>query len=210
MTNISAQLEDLLELLYMRQMEDYDHPISAKDEALLPELRQLGIIEDDAEHKLTKTGMLHAELAVRRHRLSERLIHDVLNVHGKQIDSSACEFEHSLHHGLDERICTLLGHPKTCPHGRPIPRGKCCRAQQKSSTPAVVALATMKKDESGVIAYLSSRQMETVQKLLALGVLPGSTISVMQTYPSIVFQVGHTQVAIDNTLASDIFVRRME
>lgn len=209
MTNLSAPMEDLLEVLYMQQVEGNDSPHIA-DEELVSELLLRGLIEKGNERKLTATGLHLAELAVRRHRLSERLVHDILNVHGKQVDSSACEFEHSLHHGLDERICTLLGHPKTCPHGRPIPRGKCCRARQNSATAAIVALATMKKDESGIIAYLSSRQIDTVQKLLALGILPGSPISVMQTFPSVVFQVGNTQVAVDEALASDIFIRRME
>lgn len=210
MTKFSDPIEDLLEVLYMRQVEGNDNLLAQEEQVLLAEVLKLGLIENGAEHKLTTTGMKEAEMAVRRHRLSERLMSDVLNVHGKQVDSSACEFEHSLHHGLDERICTLLGHPKTCPHGRPIPRGKCCRAKQNTATAAVVSLSTMKKDESGVVAYLSSRQTETVQKLLSLGVLPGSPISVMQTFPSIVFQVGHTQVAVDNALASDIYVRRME
>ena len=157
---------------------------------------------------MTHDGKHQAEYAVRRHRLAERLLHDVMAVHGKQVDEAACEFEHSLHHGVDEHICILLGHPKTCPHGRPIPPGRCCREQKGSASPAIAQLAEMKEGEHGAIAYLSSSQAEIVQKLMALGALPGSQVWVIQTFPSYVFQVGQTQIAVDKTLASDIYVRR--
>jgi DtxR family Mn-dependent transcriptional regulator len=68
----------------------------------------------------------------------------------------------------------------------------------------------MKNGERGAIAYLSSRQMDTLQKLMSLGVLPGSPIAIIQTFPSVVFQVGQTQVAVDADLAGDIYVRRTE
>lgn len=71
-------------------------------------------------------------------------------------------------------------------------------------------LVGMKGGEQGAIAYLTSRQTETVQKLMALGVLPGSAVQVIQTFPSVVFQVGQTQIAVDSSLAGDIYVRRAE
>ena len=210
MKSLSPPLEDLLEHLYMSQVESSEHALPQLEPALSAELLRLGYISQQADAPLTASGRQAAELAVRRHRLAERLVHDVFNVHGQQVDASACEFEHSLHHGLDEKICILLGHPKTCPHGRPIPRGKCCKAKKLTASSVITELAIMQSGEQGVIAYLSSRHIETVQKLMALGVLPGSVISIIQTYPSIVFQVGQTQVAVDAALAGDIYVRRTE
>ncbi|HEX2950503.1 MAG TPA: metal-dependent transcriptional regulator [Armatimonadota bacterium] len=211
MMQLTATAEDYLERLYMRDVEGDTTDIPAPDDRVLGELLRRNLLRhEQTSTTLTKEGSRIAEGVVRRHRLAERLIHDVLDVHGKQVDSAACEFEHSLHHGVDDRICTLLGHPKTCPHGHPIPPGKCCKEHKGATTPAVSALVDLKGGERGTIAYLSSRQTDTVQKLMALGVLPGSPVAVIQTYPSVVFQVGQTQVAVDQTLAEDIYIRRTE
>lgn len=210
MNRLSAYTEDYLECLYMREVEGtaIDLPTQEEDRVLGELLRHKYIQQKRDAVVLTKEGTRAAEMAVRRHRLAERLMHDVLDVHGRQVDAAACEFEHSLHDGVDERICILLGHPTSCPHGRPIPPGKCCREHRNAATPAIASLAIMKSGDHGQIAYLSSRQSETVQKLMALGVLPGSTITVVQTFPSVVFQVGQTQLAVDAALAGDIYVRR--
>jgi len=61
---------------------------------------------------------------IRARRLAERLIHDVL---GGEFEEGACEFEHMGSTKLIDSICTLLGHPKECPHGLPIPEGECCQ-----------------------------------------------------------------------------------
>jgi DtxR family Mn-dependent transcriptional regulator len=208
MTTLSPKAEDALERLYMRDVED-TAPSSPPDDHTVSELLRHGLIAAAEGHlALTKTGRHEAEQAVRRHRLAERLLADVIAVRGAQVNEAACEFEHSLHHGVDDYICTLLGHPTTCPHGRPIPPGRCCRERKDASKAAIVTLAAMKAGERGTIAYLSSAQPDVVQKLMALGVLPGSTVSVVQTFPSAVFQVGQTQIAVDHTLAADIYVRR--
>lgn len=204
----SAPAEDYLERLYMRDMEQEAEP-EAPEAAVLEELlRHHCVLRQDDHLTLTRDGKQQGAYAVRRHRLAERLLQDVMAVHGRQVDEAACEFEHSLHHGVDEHICTLLGHPTTCPHGRPIPPGRCCRERKGSSSPAIAQLADMKDGEHGAIAYLSSSQAEIVQKLMALGALPGSPLWVIQTFPSFVFQVGQTQIAVDKALASDIYVRR--
>ena len=66
----------------------------------------------------------------RAHRLAERLFTDVLSLRDEEaVESNACQFEHILSPELTDRICTFLGHPETCPHGSPIPRGKCCLAK---------------------------------------------------------------------------------
>ena len=211
MIHLSSETEDFLEQLYARQVEGETAPLPTPHDRVIGELLRLGFLHVEGKAlPLTKEGLRAAELAVRRHRLAERLMHDVLNVPGTQVDSAACEFEHSLHHGVDDRICTLLGHPKTCPHGRPIPPGKCCREKNTESQAAVLPLSSMKNGERGAIAYLSSRQMDTLRKLMALGVLPGSPIVIIQTFPSVVFQVSQTQVAVDADLAGDIYVRRTE
>jgi DtxR family Mn-dependent transcriptional regulator len=207
---LTPNAEDYLEHLYSRDVEGWDEAVPAPDDRVLGELVRHGLATlDGSSLALTPEGQEQARGAVRRHRLAERLVHDVMNVHGHQVDEAACEFEHSLHRGIDEHICTLLGHPKTCPHGRPIPPGRCCSAGKGVSEPVIVPLAEMRPGERGAIAYLSTTRQETMQKLMALGALPGAPVSVIQTFPSIVFQVGQTQIALDKPLAQDIYVRRI-
>ena len=207
--HLSPDAEDVLEHLYMREVEGETTPPAPPDDRTTGELlRHQFVAARGNALVLTPSGLGEAERAVRRHRLAERLLHDVIAIHDRQVDQAACEFEHSLHHGIDEHICTLLGHPTTCPHGRPIPPGRCCREHKGAATAAIVPLSEMKADERGAIAYLSAREPEAMQKLMALGVLPGAPVLLIQTFPSVVFQVGQTQVALDTSLARDIYVRR--
>ncbi len=74
----------------------------------------------DNEVALTKKGIANARLIIRRHRLAERLLNDVLDVKEDVMDSSACKFEHILDEEVTASICTLLGHPVTCPHGKAV------------------------------------------------------------------------------------------
>lgn len=209
MMHLSALAEDYLEQLY-GEAEEGDVAAALPDDAVAGELLRRGLVEHrDGRLRLTAEGRHEAERAVRRHRLAERLLHDVVNVHGRQVDQAACEFEHSLHHGIDEHVCTLLGHPKTCPHGRPIPPGRCCKARRGAADAAIVPLSEMKSGERGAIAYLAATQPETMQKLMALGALPGAPVTLIQTFPSVVFQVGQTQIALDKPLAQDIYIRRV-
>jgi len=208
---LTPNAEDYLEHLYSRDVEGWEEKVPAPDDLVLGQLLRHGLATLNGEQlALTADGEEQARGAVRRHRLAERLVHDVMNVHGRQVDEAACEFEHSLHRGIDEHICTLLGHPKTCPHGRAIPPGRCCGAGKGVSEPVIAPLSDMRPGERGAIAYLSTTQQETMQKLMALGALPGAPVSIIQTFPSVVFQVGQTQIALDKPLAQDIYVRRIQ
>jgi len=75
----------------------------------------------------TDRGRQRAADIIRRHRLAERLFMETLHMQDEQeIEQQACKFEHILSPEATEKICTFLGHPKTCPHGSPIPPGVCC------------------------------------------------------------------------------------
>ena len=80
----------------------------------------------DSEVALTDRGHRRARNVIRRHRLAERLFTDTFAVADSEAHSQACKFEHIISPELDQRICTFLNHPKTCPHGSPIPPGPCC------------------------------------------------------------------------------------
>ena len=82
--------------------------------------------------QLTVNGSRRARDVVRRHRLAERLFKDTFAVNEEEVQTQACKFEHIISPELDRRICTFLGHPKTCPHGNPIPPGDCCDSRTKT------------------------------------------------------------------------------
>jgi putative ABC transport system ATP-binding protein len=77
--------------------------------------------------ELTARGRERAGSIIRRHRLAERLFTDSLAMDSEtEIEQQACKFEHILSPEATDKICTFLGHPRTCPHGAPIPPGPCC------------------------------------------------------------------------------------
>src|ERR1700751_1200426 len=77
--------------------------------------------------ELTARGRERAGSIIRRHRLAERLFTDSLAMDSEsEIEQQACKFEHILSPEATDKICTFLGHPRTCPHGALIPPGPCC------------------------------------------------------------------------------------
>jgi putative ABC transport system ATP-binding protein len=91
-----------------------------------------GTKQSSGEVRLTEAGTRRARDVVRRHRLAERLFTDTFAIEDAEAHQQACRFEHIITPELDQRICTFLGHPKTCPHGNPIPPGPCCNVQTKA------------------------------------------------------------------------------
>ena len=98
--------------------------------ARMADLRLIELANGDA--RLTLSGTRRARDVVRRHRLAERLFKDTFSIDETEAHQQACRFEHIISPELDQRICTFLGHPKTCPHGNPIPPGPCCDSPAKS------------------------------------------------------------------------------
>jgi len=212
---LSEKAEEILEALWIATEEKGELSISldqlnigSGDEGLL-ELGHHAFVEVKGERVyLRPKGRADARMSIRRHRLAERLMMDVLDVQGETAEERACEFEHLLHEGVDTKLCTLLNHPTTCPHGKPIPPGVCCVDAQKSGDLGVVSLTELKAGESGEIAYLAADDSKKMQKLMSMGVLPGNQLVLRQAYPSYVFRIGHSEFAVDSGLARDIFVRK--
>ncbi len=93
--------------------------------ARMEDLRLVKVLEERLV-ELTDRGKSRARDVVRRHRLAERLFKDTFRIDDHEAHSQACKFEHIISPELDQRICSFLGHPTTCPHGNPIPPGECC------------------------------------------------------------------------------------
>lgn len=109
------------------------HSLDADPERTLQRLAVMGLVAmHDSEIELTDRGQRRARDVVRRRRLAERLFTDTFSIANAEADSQACKFEHIITPELDERICTFLNHPVTCPHGNLIPPGPCCPRQKTS------------------------------------------------------------------------------
>ncbi len=74
----------------------------------------------------TPRGRSRAEDLIRRRRLAEVLFSTALHLSQSEVEAAACRMEHIIDPGVTNSICGFLGHPRRCPHGRPIPRGRCC------------------------------------------------------------------------------------
>ncbi len=205
---INPEVEELLESLYEYEIEDGRYPPEnivkkGADGAIALKLAEL----HEEGYKLTEAGKEAGKSVVRRHRLAERLLQDVLAVGPSHIEEDACLFEHVLQDEVDEKVCILLGHPTHCPHGKPIPQGRCCQKAQADLIKEVRPLCDARPESEGAVAYLATKDNRKVQKLVAMGILPGANIKVIRQFPSYVFQVGYSQFAVDRPLAEVIYVR---
>lgn len=211
----SDRAEEALETIWIELFEGNRRTLPTSDASLLGHEEAVSEIVGadlarlkDGELALTSEGLTLATQTVRRHRLAERLLSDVLQVGAETMDAAACGIEHSLREGVDEAVCTLLGHPQRCPHGKIIPPGECCRRAPSDAVGEVVPLSHLRSGQSGRIAYVQTGEAKKLQKLMAMGVLSGKGIRLIQGFPSFVFQVGHSQFAVDEAIARTVFVRK--
>ncbi len=218
----SHRVEEILEHVWTEREEGRDaasgilqasateHAPAARD-ADLEELAAAGLVRRDGDRVLlTPEGETRARDVVRRHRLTERLFRDLLDLGERTMEAQACEFEHILSREATDSVCTLLGHPPTCPHGKPIPPGECCGAFQRTVRPLVTGLPSFDLGATGRIVFIAPKFHDRMDRLAALGVIPGSTVRLHQRSPSYVIEVGETTIALDPEIAGEIFVKRVE
>lgn len=177
-------------------------------EETLAEMAASGmVIREGQRLTLTAAGQTRAGEIIRRHRLAERLFHDVFGLREPQWEASACSFEHVLDETVVEAVCTFLGHPQVCPHEKPIPPGRCCRDARRPSEPLVIPLTRLKVGADAKIVYIAPRTKNRLSRLASFGVIPGAIVRLLQRYPSYVIQIDQTSVALEGDVARDIFVR---
>jgi len=178
---------------------------------LMTELEARGLVRLDGDTiTFTETGDLQAQMIIRRHRLAERLMVDVFGVSLEGAEHFACQFEHYVNPEVVGKICTLLGHPEVCPHSRPIPPGKCCVGKSQSIEPVVVRLLDLAVGKDGRITYINPRDHDRLDRLSSFGIVPGRVVRVHQRQPSFVLKLGETDLAIEEDIARDIFVKPIE
>ncbi len=163
----------------------------------------------DRENKvatLTEEGAAYARGLVRKHRLAERLLHDVLRIRTERLESEACTFEHLVAPQVVEGICTLLGHPRKCPHGLPIPEGECCKRSEVMVAASVVHLSDLTVGETGQVAYVNCQDDARLHRLNGLQLKPGAEITLHQKYPAWVIECEGGMIALDERIADSICV----
>jgi len=161
------------------------------------------ISRDSRDIALTDTGETQARQLIRAHRLAEKLIHDVL---GGEFEDGACEFEHTISLKLVNSICTMLGHPRECPHGLPIPEGECCQRSEKTMLNCSLPLNQLKVGTTARIAYVKSQNDQQIHRFEGLCVRPGVMVKLHQKYPTYVIECEGAHIALDNDIAANISV----
>ncbi|HEY6338888.1 MAG TPA: ATP-binding cassette domain-containing protein [Candidatus Sulfotelmatobacter sp.] len=128
---VSLAIEKMIEMELVVSMphppQHHDHKpfVNPCHDALKPVAASSG--DGTLVVELTPRGRERAGSIIRRHRLAERLFTDSLAMDSEtEIEQQACKFEHILSPEATDKICAFLGHPRTCPHGAPIPPGPCC------------------------------------------------------------------------------------
>jgi DtxR family Mn-dependent transcriptional regulator len=217
--------ESYLELIYNLAMEE--SRVRAVDLAdkfgvsrptvaqTLKRLGDLGYITQDRTTgvQLTELGQVETEGLLRRHRLAERLMFDVLGMDFISAHEQAHSLEHWISPEVEDRIQTLLGAPQTCPHGNPIPGNApggidYLRSQNafrlSMATPGdaviVVSISEVVEDETALLHQLHDT-----------GIAPGRTLNVQRVADEVSYKTtsGSTQT-LPADLAGKIWVRQAD
>src|SRR5579884_2828211 len=189
---------------------------------MLKRLVRDGYIQMDQKRTvtLTEAGYQAAEAVLRRHRLTERFLVDMLGMQWHQVHEEACRLEHFISGAVEARVVASLNHPTTCPHGNPIPglvpdaRNylKDHRAVRLSSVSVgevvtILCISEVVEDEEALILYLHEK-----------GLTPGTTLIVQSeesasgendnATETFLLQVDGRDVCISKAVAAKIWVTR--
>ncbi|PVX26572.1 MAG: metal-dependent transcriptional regulator [Candidatus Bathyarchaeum sp.] len=157
--------------------------------------------------KLTDSGRKIASSILRRHRLAERLLTDILHLDWSEVHDPACKLEHALSPEIIKPLEKALGHPKRCPHGNPIPTN--CGGIFEEET---VALTELDAKTSGVIVKITEEKAEMLKQLTRLKLTPGERVIVEHVVPtgSVTINVRNKRCTIEHNVASIIYVKKNE
>jgi DtxR family Mn-dependent transcriptional regulator len=208
-------LEDCLQALYRLEAEQQavtTERLAALARVATPvvqealrELSGRGLLQDPAGWpRLTEEGRRQAAGVIRRHRLSERLLTDILGVPWEQAHEEAMRFEHSLTAEGEARLVELLEDPDTCPHGAPIPGRPGRRAPA-----VVVTLDRVPVGARGWIRQIGEEEQTFLRYLASLGLLPRAEVRVEEAAPfggPLLVQVGIARYALGRDVCAKILV----
>jgi DtxR family Mn-dependent transcriptional regulator len=210
------RVDEILELIWTlreKGVSDLDRLLETAPDAEANHILRLmikdGLFQVEGTRVVLKElGEEKAREIIRRHRLTERLLSEIFEMSEEEVEQEACKLEHILSPGVTESVCTFLGHPPTCIHGKPIPRGECCAKFRKEMKPLVIPLDELGLGEEGRIVFIAPKSHLRLDRLSSLGIVPGSVVRMHQKHPSHVLQIGETTLALDHDIVKDIYVKK--
>lgn len=169
-------------------------------------LAERGLVDHRPYHgvELTVAGRRLAIAFIRRHRIVERFLADMLGYAWNEADRLAGSFEHELPQEVEERIYVALHRPETCPHGFPIPE------LEAGDIPAMPPLYALEPGDVAVVAVPGSTDPEVVAFLDTLGLRPGVRVEVKEKHPfdgPLVLRVGGKDRTLGANVANQVFVQ---
>jgi DtxR family Mn-dependent transcriptional regulator len=157
---------------------------------------------------LTEKGRRIALSILKRHRLAERLLTDILHLDWSEVHDAACKLEHALEPEVTESLEKTLGHPKTCPHGNPIPTSS-GRADEERSVP----LVNLQPGESCIVTRIVKEKSKVLRHLSVIGLTVGVRVEVQQksSFGSpLIIQIGAFNYPLDYEIALIVEVKRVD
>ncbi|MFN2497343.1 MAG: metal-dependent transcriptional regulator [Pseudonocardiaceae bacterium] len=175
-------------------------------------------VADDRHLELTEAGRNRATSVMRKHRLAERLLVDVIGLEWEQVHTEACRWEHVMSDAVERKLIALLGNPTTSPYGNPIPGLDELGVGQPAAPVEsdLVRLDEVARRGGGVIEV--RRIAEHVQldpalmaDLYKVSAVPGNVVqvgAVARAGQPVVLTGGGSTVEIDDALARAVLARR--
>jgi DtxR family Mn-dependent transcriptional regulator len=156
---------------------------------------------------LTEKGRRRAESVVRKHRLAERLLTDIIGLPWHKAHVEACRWEHVISDEVEDRLVELLDHPSTCPHGNPIPGSGAVVPRQRD----LRVLADSAPGDRIRLERVTEQveiDLESLTYLSEHGFIPGTDARVASRAPdgTLTVEVGERAIAVGPGLAHQLFV----
>ncbi len=219
----TPKVEEYLETIYNMAMEGetvIGARLAEKFQVAPPSVTEMlkrlvrdGYIEMDERRqvRLTAQGQDLAEAVLRRHRLTERFLVDMLGMGWHEVHEEACRLEHFISGAVEQRVVTALGSPTTCPHGNPIP-GAIPDAKNYLATRNAFRLSQADNGELVRILCISEvveDEQELISYLNEKGLKPEQTVRLdgySEAEASVLLHVDGRAVSIPERVASKIWV----
>jgi DtxR family transcriptional regulator, Mn-dependent transcriptional regulator len=172
-------------------------------------------VEGDRHLELTAVGRRHAIAVMRKHRLAECLLVDVIGLEWEEVHIEACRWEHVMSDAVERRIVALLGGPTSCPHGNPIPGlaelGSPTPGRTETSTPGLLTLeqALQHGAPNAVVRRISEQiqpDAEVMRGLREAGVQPGRTVRLASAGDGLRVSSDSGTATVDSLVARHVFV----
>ena len=174
-------------------------------------------VEGDRHLELTEEGLRLATRVMRKHRLAERLLTDVIGLDWELVHAEACRWEHVISETVERRLVELLGHPTESPYGNPIPGldelGEANHHQGFMHEVEPLDQVATSADQVRVLVRRLSEPIQTDELLMAalrrVGALPDKVVTVAAREGGVSVGSGGETMEIDAEAASHVFVRRL-